>query len=235
MDIDSPQGQRFAKLATAAFFGMAVVEIVAEYLQHSTAIRCSKPFLMPLLLLLYLLTSKTRNWIYIISLIFVWIGNISLITKSFESLIIGAIFFTLFRILIIYHLLRTVRLPGVLPMVIGCLPFLFLYLFAINLAYEDLGENFYVFALQGLFPIIFGGIALGAYVFKSNNSNTFLLISMIFFTSTQFLFVIKYFYVSITIFQPLLMLLFLAAHYGLYKFMIAEENLRHKKDKIRNT
>lgn len=213
---------------------MALIEIVAEYIQHPLAILCSKPFLMPLLLLLYFLTSKTRNKLYMLSLIFVWLGNLFLIEKSFDSLMAGAIFFTFFRILIIYHLLCTVRLPGVLPMVIGCLPFLFLYLFAINLAYEDLGENFYVFALQGLFPIIFGGIALGAYVFKSNQSNTFLLISILFFTSTQFIFVIKYFYVSITIFQPLLMLLFVAAHYGLYKFMIAEEDLRYKKRKMKN-
>lgn len=224
--------ERLVKAVTAAFFGMTLIEITAEYIQHPLAILCSKPFLMPLLLLLYFLTSKTRNKLYMVSLVFVWLGNLFLIGKSFDNLVIGAIFFTLFRILIIYHLLRTVRLPGVLPMIIGCLPFLFLYLFAINLAYDDLGENFYVFAIQGLFPIIFGGIALGAYVFKSNKSNTFLLISMIFFTSTQFMFIVKYFYVSINIFQPVLMLLFVAAHYWLYKFMIAEENLRHKKNKI---
>lgn len=226
--------ERLAKVITAAFFGMTLIEIIAEYMQHPLAIRWSKPFLMPLLLLLYFVTSKTRSRLYMVSLVFVWLGNLFLIGKTFDDLVIGAIFFTLFRILMIYHLLRTVRLPGVLPMVIGCLPFLFLYLFAINLAYDDLGENFYVFAFQGLFPIIFGGIALGAYMFKSNKSNTFLLISMIFFTSTQFLFIIKYFYVSITIFQPVLMLLFINAHYGLYKFMIAEEDLRHKKSKMKN-
>ena len=152
------------------------------------------------------------------------------LSKDFNYIITGTIFFTAYRVITIYLVIKYVRIPGIFPLVIGCLPFFFIYLFVINLTYDELEEGFWLFLFQGIFTIFFGGLSLGNYIFKSNKANTYLLISTMLFTFTQFLFVIRLFYLSLNIFQPLAMLLYVAGQFMLYKFLIIVENkmLRHE-------
>lgn len=221
-----------ATLLIVAYFGVAAVEIAAEFLNDATLVRYAKPWLMPILATLYLCTSKKRNLLFLSALILTWIANMLFISKDFNFIIIGTLFFTTYRILIIFLVIRLVRVPGIIPLFIGCLPFLFIYLFVINLTYDELKEGFWLFVFQGIFTIIFGGLSLGNYIFKSNKANTYLLISTMLFTFTQFLFVIRLFYVSLNIFQPLAMLLYVVAQFMLYKFIVLEENKLARHENI---
>lgn len=212
------------------YFGVATFEICAEFLKEEKLIICSKPFLMPLLASIYLLTSKRKHAIFLVGLVFTWIANLFFISKDFDYITIGTFFFTAYRVLMIILVIRLIRIPGAIPLFIGCLPFLFIYLFVINLTYDELEEGFWLFLLQGIFTIVFGGLSLGSYIFKSNKANTYLLISTMLFTFTQFLFVIRLFY-TINIFQPLAMLLYVVGQFMLYKFIIiAEEKLRRHEN-----
>ena len=213
------------------YFTVSGVEVVAEFFKNTIIILCTKPLMMPLLATLYLLTTKNKNIVFLIGLTFTWIANLLFISKDFDYVIIGTLFFTSYRILTIYLVVRLVKVPGVIPLFIGCLPFFFIYLFVINLTYDELEDGFWLFVLQGIFTIIFGGLALGNYIFKSNKANTYLLISTMLFTFTQFLFVIRLFY-TINIFQPLAMLLYSVGQFMLYKFMIIEENKLVRRENI---
>jgi len=217
-------------ILVALYFCVSAIEIIAEFLKEEQLVMYSKPLMMPILAALYLFTSKKRDVFFVTALIFSWTANMLFISKDFNYIITGTLFFTAYRILIIYLVIKLVRVPGVIPLFIGCLPFLFIYLFVINLTYEELQEGFWLFLFQGIFTIIFGGLSLGNYIFKSNKANTYLLISTMLFTFTQFLFVIRLFYVSLNIFQPLAMLLYVAGQFMLYKFIILEENklVRHE-------
>lgn len=214
------------------YFFVGAMEVFAEFLGNESLIACSKPFMMPALAALYLATSKKINLYFLTALFFTWIANMLFISKDFHCIIAGTIFFTAYRILIIYLVIKYVKVPGVFPLLIGCLPFFFIYLFVITLTYEELKEGFWLFLFQGIFTIIFGGLALGNYIFKSDKANTYLLISTMLFTFTQFLFVIRLFYTQLNIFQPLAMLLYVAGQYLLYKFMILEENKLDKTENI---
>lgn len=214
---------KFYMIIVVLYFAIAAVEIVAEYLKEVTLIMCSKPLLMPLLATLYLYTSKKRNLFFLTALLFTWTANMLFVSKDFNFIITGTLFFTAYRILMIYIVVKLIKIPGIIPLLIGCLPFLFLYLFVLNLTYEELEEGFWLFLLQGIFTIIFGGLSLGSYIFKSNKANTYLLISTMLFTFTQFLFVIRLFY-TVNIFQPLAMLLYVVGQFMLYRFIIIEEN-----------
>ncbi len=212
------------------YFAIGAVEVFAEFLNDKQLVMCSKPFLMPTLAALYLLTSKKKSLWFLTALLFTWTANMLFISEDFNFIITGTLFFTAYRILMIYIVIRLVRMPGVFPLLIGCLPFFFIYLFVVNLTYEELEEGFWLFVFQGIFTIIFGGLSLGNYIFKSNKANTYLLISTMLFTFTQFLFVIRLFYSTLNIFQPLAMLLYVAGQFMLYKFIMIEEGklLRHE-------
>jgi hypothetical protein len=133
---------------------------------------------------------------------------------------------------------KIVKFPGYVPMLIGSLPFLIIYLFFANLAHNELGNYFYLFVIQGIFMILFGGYCLGNFILKSNTSNTYLLISTMLFTITQFILAIKVFYLNINFFQPLAMLLFVIGQYLLYRFLIIEEKKKKRYliiNKLKNT
>lgn len=214
------------------YFLIGAVEIFAEFMNNKQMVMYSKPFLMPILAVLYLLTSQKKNLWFLTALAFTWTANMLFISKDFNFIITGTLFFTAYRILMIYIVIKLVRIPGVFPLLIGCLPFFFIYLFVVNLTYEELEEGFWLFVFQGIFTIIFGGLSLGNYIFKSNKANTYLLISTMLFTFTQFLFVIRLFYVTLNIFQPLAMLLYVAGQFMLYKFMIIEEGKQLRRENI---
>lgn len=216
---------RFSTVTIGIYFLIALTEIIAEYLQNRTLILSTKPLLMPLLTLIYWQTSQKRNKLLVVSLVIVWIGNLFFLSKTFPFITIGSLFFSVFRVIMIYLIIKMIRMPGTLPMILGCLPFLFLYLFAINLTYEELGTRFYIFSIQGILSVVFSGIALGSYIFKPDKPNMYLVSSAMFFAFTQFLFLIKLFYLSVEVFQPISMALFVAAQFLLFKFMVAQENL----------
>ncbi|SCX88515.1 lysoplasmalogenase family protein [Flavobacterium caeni] len=220
--VESKSVRIWYRALAAAYFSVAVFEIVAEFLKEKPLIMATKPLLMPLMIVLYLHTSKRRNPYFVTALFFSWIANMLFVSTDFNYIITGTLFFTAYRVLVIFIVVRHIKIPGVIPLFIGCLPFLFIYLFTINLTYEEQQDGFWLFLLQGIFTIIFGGLSLGSYIFKSNRANTYLLISTMLFTFTQFLFVIRLFY-TINIFQPLAMLLYVVGQFLLFKFLIIEE------------
>lgn len=222
-DIVNFKADKLPTVLMASYFGVAAFEIVAEFFKEHCLIMYSKPLLMPILILLYLFTSKNRSYIFMAALVFAWIANMLFISKSFQLIITGTIFFTIYRILIICMVIKCIKLPDVFPLVIACLPFLFIYMFVTNLTYEELGDGFWLFVAQGFFTIIFGALSLGGYIFNSNKSNTYLLVSTMFFTFTQFIFVIRLYYISLNIFQPLAMLLYVMGQFMIYKFVLIEE------------
>ncbi len=217
------QSYKLHAILLTAYFVTGVVEIVAEFFKDKILIMGSKPLLMPLMATMYWLTSRRRNPFFLTALLFSWVANMLFISSDFNFIITGTLFFTAYRILVMFVVVQHIRIPGVIPLFIGCLPFLFIYLFTINLTAEELKEGFWLFLLQGIFTIIFGGLSLGSYIFKSNRANTYLLISTMLFTFTQFLFVIRLFY-SLAIFQPLAMLLYIVGQFMLYKFLLLAEN-----------
>jgi len=219
------RSSRFSKVAVAAYFLVAFVEIIAEYFQSQTLIFLTKPLLMPILMFIYWKASVKKNKLFVFALMIVWVGNLFFIYKTFPFITIGSILFSVFRAIMIYLLVKMIRMPGTFPIILGCLPFLFLYLFAINLTYDELGSRFYTFSIQGILSVVFSGIALGSYIFKPDKASMYLVTSAMFFAFTQFLFLIKLFYLSVDVFQPLSIVLFVGAQFLLCKFMVAQENL----------
>jgi hypothetical protein len=217
---------------TAVYFFVAFVEIIAESNKDVPLITMAKPLLMPLLLLMYWCASKKPDFLFVLGIFAAWGANLFLISSTMDMIFIGTVFFLLYRVLIILMVLRITKFPGFLPMVIGSLPFLFLYLFVSNLTYKELGERFFLFVVQGIFLILFGGFCLGSYILKSSKANSYLLVSTILFTAAQFITVLKIFYISYNIFQPLAMLCFIFGQYLLCLYLLIEEKKKRRYKQI---
>ncbi len=207
---------------------ISLAEIAAEYYKETMLIYLTKPFILPALILIYYRNSQRINYIFILALVFSWIANIFFIKQSFLSIFTGAVFFFFYRALIIYIVLKHIKLPGIFPIIVGCVPFLFVYMYLINLTYELLGDGLVIFVIQCVIISLLGGLSVGNYMLRSNRAANLLLISTMLFAATQFIFVIRLYYTGINIFQPLAMALFVIAQYIFYRFLILSE--REKND-----
>ncbi|HEY0092324.1 MAG TPA: hypothetical protein VGB43_07555, partial [Flavobacterium sp.] len=100
-------------ILTTAYFVAGLVEVIAEYFNDVTLLYFVKPLIIPTLMLLYWHTSKTRDPFYLVALFCSFIANIFFISTLFQSILIGAIFFFLSRIIVIKIVLRYCSLPGI--------------------------------------------------------------------------------------------------------------------------
>lgn len=225
--------EKITRLAVVRLFAVlyccvSAIEVVAEYYYDVPLIWSTKPFMIPLLAVMYWLSSKRTNFVFLLALLCSWVANIFFISRSLDNISTGAYLFLGYRILVIYVVLRLIKFPGILPVVLGSLPFVFIYLYVVNVTYDTIGDGLYMFVAQGFFISLLGGLSVGNYVLRSSKGNTLLLISTMMFAFTQFIFVIRLYYVSLNIFQPIAMVLFAAGQYILCKFVLIAERKNAK-------
>ncbi len=209
---------------TIAYFLVASLEIAAEFTTETSMIYIVKPMLMPLLILIYWQSSDKRDIIYMLALVFSMAASFFFISGDIKSIQVGAIFFFIHRSLIIWRILYHIKLPGLFPLLVGCVPFFFIYMSLVNMTFDKLGDGLYIFIAQCLLVSFMGGLAVGSYILHSNKTNRFLLLSTLLFALTQFIFVIRLYYFPSSYFQPLAMLMFVIAQYLFYKFLVRSEN-----------
>jgi len=214
---------------TAVYFIISLVEIIAEYFREIYspyavyAIYIIKPMILIVLGILYWKTSPKINYFYLGALLFSWLANMFFISLDFNDIFIGALLFFIYRALSIYIVIKHIKLPGIFPIVIGCVPFLFIYMYLVNLTYDAFGEGLPIFITQCILISFLGGLSVGNYMLRSNRAGKMLLMSTLFFDVTQFIFVIRLYYVDVNIFQPTAMTLFVIGQYMFYKFLVLSE------------
>jgi len=215
----------------AAYLIVSTLEIAGEYFYNEPLIWATKPFMNPLLAIMYWLSSKKANFVFILALTFSWVANLFFIDRNLDSILAGAYVFIGYRVLTIYVVLRLIRFPGWFPVVLGSLPFVFIYLYVINVSFAEIGDGLYMFIMQGLFISFLGGLAVGNYILRSDTAATLLLMSTMLFAFTQFLFVVRLYYLNLSTFQALAMALFASGQFILCRFVLAAE--RDESDRIK--
>lgn len=229
MSIDNSFNAKYRKYVTSLFLYLFIIasifEIIAEYKEDKILIWITKPFILPFLFAYYLSLTKKLNYYFLVAIICSWIANLLFIENTLKWIIYGSIFFLVYRILIIFIVMNKVKMPSLVPLIIGSIPFVFIYATVCFLSFEAMGDNIYLFLIHGIFTIFLGGLSLGNYIMISNKSNLVLFLSTILFALTQFVFVLKVYYEDANIFHALAMIMFVIGQFLVTKFMfLTEEN-----------
>jgi hypothetical protein len=209
----------------AIFFSIAFIEIITEFLTDKLPVYIIKPLLIPLLTFIYWKSSIIKDGYFIAALFFAFVANIFFISTDFVSILTGTIFFGFYRIIIIYLIIKKVKVKSFFPVFLGGIPFIIVFLYLTSLTMNELGDGLYIYIVQIILMSILGGLSVANYMLDDRRMNYWLLISCMLFTLIQFILVLKIYYLSIFIFQPLAMFLYVFAQYSLYKFMINSESL----------
>jgi hypothetical protein len=205
------------------FFVVTLAEVMAEFFCFPSFIYLLKPLICPILIVIYLKSSVEKNNYFILALVFGFMANIFFIAKDFSSILLGSLFFMFYRILIIYLVIKIVRMKNYLPVFLGSIPFVIIFLYVTSLTIDELGKGLYIYIMQIIFISFLSGFSLANYIIDNNKTNFWLLISCILFTFIQFIIILKMYYINMFIFQPIAMLFYAVAQFSLYKFMIFSE------------
>lgn len=208
----------------AAFFIVSLLEIMAEYNENKLLIWITKPFILPFLLAYYLHLTKKRSNYFIAALFCSWIANLLFIVNTIEWIVYASVFFLIYRILVIQIVMNRVKMPSLVPLLIGSIPFVFIYATISFLSFDEMGDNIYLFLIHGIFTIYLGGLSLGNYIMVSNKATFLLFLSTMLFALTQFSFVLKVYYENGNLFQAIAMVMFVIGQYLLTKFIFLTED-----------
>lgn len=226
--LESFKNNKVANVLLLAFFVVSFIEISAEYFEDKLIIWMTKPLILPILILYYLKRSKKISMFFVAALLFSWIANLMFIQDTFQFIFYGVLFFLIYRILVIYIIINKVKMPNSFPLILGSIPFVFLYVIVTLYSYNTLGDNLYLFLIQGVFTIFLGGFSLGNYIMVSNRPNSLLLISTMFMAFNQFIFLLKYYYSEPNRLQAIAMILFVFGQFLLTRYMFHTEKHKHK-------
>lgn len=210
------------------YFTISIVEITAEFFNDVKFVWFFKPLLMPLLIGYYYYISKVKNLKFIIALLLCWLANIFFIIKEINYIIIGSIFFLLYRAIIIYIIINFEKKTIKLPLLIGLIPFFFVYATICFLTFEELGSNIYLFLAHGIFIIFLGGYSLGNYIIYTTRTNLNLFLSSMLFTLTQFVFVIQLYSKYDNELHAVAILTFVIAQFLLLRYIHIKERPKPK-------
>ena len=212
------------KIVTLSFFGLAAIEIIGEFLYSDFLISLTKPLLLPLLLFFCFFDSSKVSKFYIVALLLNWCANVLFLSVVSEVIFVATILFMLSRFFIFITIFEKLRSLNFVPILIGSIPFLFLFTYLINLIYEEVfGYTMIVVLLQSLFMSVIGGFALGNYVMKNDEVSKYLLVGSLFFALNIFALGVKYYYLDLGFLKPVSMIFFLAGHFIFLRFMIISE------------
>lgn len=215
-------------IVTKIYFGITFILILAEMFQHTALLFIFKPLLLPALMLLYFFTSEEKSMYYFVALFFGLCSNIFFLSTTPQFLLYGILAFMFYRILSIVVVLKLIRKLPLMPFIVACLPFAFIFSCLFNLTMSSLSSSFYPALINAILISLLSGIALCNYVLDDSRTNSWLAISTLLAVVSVYLFMIQKYYFPNAIFQPISALIFSCSHFAFYKFVVISE--KHKPE-----
>jgi hypothetical protein len=175
---------------------------------------------MPVLVLMYVKSETKMNRYFLFSVFFIWVANICFINAGKTMFIAGAFNTFISKLFVLLLLIKKFKFPKSMPFIIGTLPFLMLSVTVLELINDSLGAAYFFYIINGVLVITIGGLVMANYFIHSSRVNTYVLISVIIATFMQFLVAIDFYYVSIKIFRPIIIITYSASQYIFYQSVL---------------
>lgn len=219
---------KIASIILTTFFIVSFIEITAEFNEDKVLVWLTKPLILPLLIGYYIRRSNKINPYFLIALFFCWIANLLFIDNTWNYILFGVACFLVYRILVIIIVLKKVKMPDLLPLFLGSIPFVFIYASVAIFTFSTIGDSLYLFLIQGVFTIFLGGLSLVNYVLTSNKANRILFVSTLLFAINQFVFILRFYYEEANFLQAIAMAFFVWAQFLLTQYMLYTEKQRNR-------
>ena len=145
-------------------------------------------------------------------------------------LFLGLIAFFIHRLLMIYYIVKLIKLKDCIPLFLAMIPFMFFFFYLLSITSELTARSYGILIVQNILISIIAGITLSDYVMnngKKHDTAWLLIFGLLSVTQYFIVFVEKYYLsdMSPISFRPLAMILNSSVYYAFYKFVMVIENL----------
>lgn len=209
-------------------FSFAFVEVIAELFSFKMILFAFKPLVAALLIYLYWITSKERNEFFFITIFFLLLTSIFIISESQLFLVLGLAGIIVHRILLIVYILKLNKVKDFIPILIAVIPFIFIFSYLLSISDGIPERSYYALLVQNILVSILGGVILSNYFMNETTNTPWLSIFGVLSVGLYFtVFIEKFFLNNLppTYFRPLGMVLYVTSYYAFYKFVIDVERL----------
>ncbi|MDI6047144.1 hypothetical protein [Flavobacterium yafengii] len=216
-------------------FSFVIIEVIAELFSFKVILFAYRPVVTILLMGLYWITSKERNVLFFITMFFLLVTSFFILSDSKRAIIIGLIAFLAHRLLLIFFIIKLNKLKDFVPILIGFIPFIFIFSYMLTLSDEIPENSYYSLVIQNALVSVLGGIVLSNYFMNQNEYTPWLWIFGVLSVALYFtVFIEKCFLSNLppTYFRPLAMILYVTSYYSFYRFVIDTEMIHAKKESI---
>lgn len=180
-------------------------------------------FRIPILMVLYYISSKEKNLIYFLGLLFYQSASLLFATQEPGLFLFGTISSLLFKFCLVILILDLIKVQNKIAISIASIPFFVIYLYIIDFVGFSLGDSYYVWVVNAFLTSFLGGVAIINHINNSDQKGYWLLVSSILFVIQIGAFFINKFYLRSDAIYQLVILLYGVSHFTFYKFMILKE------------
>lgn len=202
------------------FIIVSVFDIIGIASKNQVLIQFFKPLILPSLLTLYALSVANRDGIYVLALVFSFLGDVFLLFSEEMYFILGLISFLVAHILFIKLVLKRIQKTKITTIITSIIPFLFLFISLLSLLYNSLNEMLLPVIIYGFTISLFGTVALIDYLNSKSKRAMLMLIGASVFIVSDSILAINKFYVATEVFAVLVMVTYVTAQYFIYKSMV---------------
>jgi len=220
---------QFKKLVTFFFFGFAFLDVVLITIQHDELRYLSKPFLMPLLIVLYFLSVPKVDFSYLLALSFAFVGDVVLMLSGKLFFIIGLVSFLLGHLLYILIVAKHLEKQKLLNVIIMSLLYILLDYGFISFLKPSLNNLVIPVIIYTIVITTFSFLATLNFISKANKMNSYFFLGALFFIISDGLLAINKFEHSTLILNIVVMLTYVIAQFLIFKALVSKNELSQNK------
>lgn len=216
------------KVIIALLFSFSFIEVLSELCSFKAIMFAFRPLVALLLIYLYWVTSKERNVLFFMTLFFLFLTGIFILSESTLFLRLGVAGIIVHRIVLIFYIIKLNKVKDIIPILIAVIPFIFIFSYMLSISDGIPQGSYYPLLLQNILVSILGGVILSNYFMNETTNTPWLSIFGVLSIGFYFtVFIEKLFLNNLppTYFKPLGMVLHVTSYYAFYKFVIDTESL----------
>ena len=178
---------------------------------------------IPILFVLYLVSSKKRQLLYLFALLLYQLASIYFYLGTTSGLIYGTIYSVFFKAFLVLMIFDVVTKKNRLASGIASIPFFIFFLYLFEIVISSLDKIYFTWIINALLTSFIGGVGIINYMNNSDKKSFWLLISGILFVVQIGAFFITKFYIKNESINQIVILSYAISHFTFYKFLILKE------------
>jgi len=220
---------RLQKFFLLIFLLVSITDIIAIINDNSLWQTISNPIIIPALAAFYIAGSKSRNKLYILALIFSFLGDVLLLDKS-NLFLFGIAAFLITQLLYIAIFSKGLANSSLGKKIGALFPFSLFFILLIRILKPGLNDFLIPVIIYGLAISLFGSVSLLRYLVKKNGTSMVLLIGAILFILSDSMIALNKFHEPRAYYSVSIMLTYILAQYLISAYMLKSEKNRRLHD-----